>query len=100
MPSISLSLMFKAFLLPQMTFGCEVWNFTYDKYLKKLKVLQNICARVITFSAHRETAYPLFKKLKWIKLKDIITINSSKFIFKAVNGMSCEFSNNLFFLLP
>jgi hypothetical protein len=100
MPFFSLSLMFKALLLPQMTYACEVWGFTYDKYLMKLEVLQNIMARVITFSVHRETAYPLFKKLKWIKLKDIITINSSKFIFKAVNGMSCEPSNNLFSLLP
>jgi hypothetical protein len=33
----------------------------------------SLMLRVITFSAHRETAYPLLKKLKWIKLKDIIT---------------------------
>jgi hypothetical protein len=57
-------------------------------------------ARVIIFSAHRETAYPLFKKLKWIKLKGIVTINSSKFIFKGVSGMSCGLSNNLLSLLP
>jgi len=61
MPSFFLSLMFKVLLLPQIIYGCEVWGFNFDKYLKKLEVLQNIMARVITFSAHRETAYPLFK---------------------------------------
>jgi hypothetical protein len=100
MPSFFLSLMFKVLLLPQIIYGCEVLGFNFDKYLKKLEVLQNIMARVITFSAHRETAYPLFKKRKWIKLKDIVTINLSKFIFIAVNGMSCEPSNNLLSLLP
>ncbi len=49
MPLFSLNLIFKAIVLPQMTFGCEVWGNTYQIYLKKSEVLQNRMARVLTF---------------------------------------------------
>jgi hypothetical protein len=100
MPLFSLNLIFEAIVLPQMTYGCEVWGYTYQIYLKKLEVLQNRMARVLTFSIPRDSSVPIFAKLKWFKLIDLITINSTKFIFKAVNGMSCEVTNGLFSFLP
>ncbi len=100
MPLFSLNLIFKAIVLPQMTYGCEIWGYTYQIYLKKLEILQNRMVRVLTFSIPRDSSVPIFAKLKWFKLIDVITINSTKFIFKAVNGMSCEVTNGLFSFLP
>jgi hypothetical protein len=57
-------------------------------------------AIVLAFSISRDSSVPIFAKLKWLKLVDIITINSNKFIFKAINGMSCEVTNGLFSFLP
>jgi hypothetical protein len=100
MPLFSLSLIFKSIALPQMTYGCEVWGYTYQIYLKKLEVLQNRMATVLTFSTSRDSSVHIFAKLKWFKLRDVITINSTKFIFKAINGMSYEVINGLFSFLP
>jgi len=101
MPLFSLNLIFKAIVLPQMTTnGCEVWGYTYQTYLKKLEVLQNRMATVLTFSISCDSSVPIFAKLKWFKLVDVITINSTKFIFKAINGMQCEVTNGLFSFLP
>jgi hypothetical protein len=100
MSLFSLNSIFKVIVLPQMTYGCEVWGHTYETYLKKLEVLQNRMARVLTFLISRDSSVPIFTKLKWFKLVGVITINSTKFIFKAINGMSCEVTNGLFSFLP
>ncbi len=57
-------------------------------------------ATILTFSISRDSSVPIFAKLKWFKLVDVITINSTKFIFKAINRMSCEVTNGLFSFLP
>jgi hypothetical protein len=51
MPLFRLNLIFKAIVLPQMSFGAEVWDYgyTHQIYLKKLEVLQNGIATVLTF---------------------------------------------------
>jgi hypothetical protein len=100
MPLFWLNLIFKAIVLPQMTCGCEVWGYTYQISLKKLEVLQNRIARVLTFSISRDSSVSIFAKLKWFKLLHVIIINSTKFIFKAINGMSCEITNGLISFLP
>ncbi len=68
-------------------FGCEVWGYTNKNFLKKLEVLQNRMSRVLTLSISRDSSVPIFDKLKSFKLLDVITINSTKFTFKAINRM-------------
>jgi hypothetical protein len=66
MPLFSLKLIFKAIVLPQMTFGCEIWGYTYQNYLKNLEVLQNRMATVFTFSISRDSSVPVFAKIKGV----------------------------------
>ncbi len=66
MPLFSLNLIFKAIVLPQMTFGCEIWGYTYQNYLKNLEVLQNRMATVFTFSISRDSSVPVFAKIKGV----------------------------------
>ncbi len=63
-----------------MTYGCEVWDYKYETYLKKLEVSQNRMNRmdrmatVLTFSISRDSSVLIFAKLKF-KLIEVITIN-------------------------
>ncbi len=49
-----------------MTFGCEIWGYTYQNYLKNLEVLQNRMATVFTFSISRDSSVPVFAKIKGV----------------------------------
>ena len=66
-----------------MTYGCQVWGLSHNKYTKKIQTLQNIVVRLITFAyespVHIHTV-DLFKKLKLLKLCDLVTLKNLLFV--------------------
>ena len=68
-----------------LTYGCQVWGHHLQKNNQTF-ILQKKALRLLTFSDYQAHASPLFKKLKLLKLDDIIRINDMIFVHNAING--------------
>ena len=76
-----------ALFYSHLTYGACVWGLTSEKNIKKIEVLQNKCARILTFSDSRSSANPLYTSLGLLKVRDI-------FKFQQLN-LAYDFDNNL-----
>jgi hypothetical protein len=64
-----------ALIHPFLTHGIIAWGNTYATTLQPLFILQKKAMRIMTFSKYDQHSSPLFKKLKIIKLFDLITFH-------------------------
>ena len=62
-----------------MLYGCQIWGQTDTKSFNKIKILQNNAIRLITFAEsfydHFTPIY-IYKELKLLKLRDIVTLHN------------------------
>ena len=75
-----------AIFYSHLIYGCSVWGLTSEVNLKKVEVLQNKCARIITFADFRSHANPLFIDLKLVKVRDIIKSQQLKLAYDFYNN--------------
>lgn len=78
--------MYYAFVYPFLTYSCIVWGSTYKTNIKPLEMLQKKAIRIITFSKYDAHTYPLFSKLKVLKIHDIITYCTGLFVYQYSAG--------------
>ena len=72
---------YHAIFASHMTYGCQIWGQNDKNSLfKKIKRLQKRAIRIITFSNYDAHTEPLFKQLKILKIKDIVTLYNCIFI--------------------
>ena len=74
--------LYYALIYPFLTYGLIVWVNTYSTTLQPLSIMQKKAMRIMTFSKYDDHSSPLFKKLKIIKLYDLITIHVACFMYK------------------
>ena len=74
--------LYYALIHPFLTYGIIAWGNTYATTLQPLFILQKKAMRIMTFSKYDDHSSPLFKKLKIIKLFDLITFHVSCFMHK------------------
>jgi hypothetical protein len=67
--------LYYALIHPFLTYGIIAWGNTYATTLQPLFILQKKAMRIMTFSKYDQHSSPLFKKLKIIKLFDLITFH-------------------------
>lgn len=83
-----------------LTYGLSVWGPMANKsQLRKLFILQKKCVRFIANEAYNAHTNPIFKKLKILKLEDMIDLELSKVGYKCYykivpNPIQALFSNN------
>ncbi len=82
--------------MPLIDYCDIVCDFTYETHLNKLKVQQNIAARIITFSHLRESFDNLSLRLKWSSLENRLKFHATKYIYKATNDLASINSLNFF----
>ena len=70
---------------------CQIWGQhvegVSETLLKRIKVLQNIALRLITFSNYRDHASPLYSYLSVIKFRDIVQRQNVLFLHDVYNGI-------------
>ena len=70
-----------------MLYGCQIWGQTDTKSFNRIKVLQNNALRLITFSeSFHGHVTPLYKELKLLKLRDLVTLNNFLLIHDYFNN--------------
>ena len=72
--------LYYALIYPFLTYGLIVWGNTYSTTLQPLSIMQKKAMWIMTFSKYDDHSSPLFKKLKIIKLYDLITIHVACFM--------------------
>ena len=56
------------------------------EHLKKLQRIQNIAARIITFTPRRDHITPILKQLNWLPIKRCIEFKILLHVFRCING--------------
>ncbi len=87
LPTNTLNILYNALIVPQMTYGCCLWGFTYAKQKDRLIKLQKRVAQIITFSDFRASSEQLFKLQNWIPFEKIIEFETCKFIYKSASHL-------------
>ena len=72
---------------PYLTYCNIVWGSCYQTNLKKIITGQKRLIRIIMKCNRTTHSDPLFKKLKLLKLNDIIKMNTALFVFKTINNL-------------
>lgn len=96
MPVNTLSFIYKSLVLPLIDYCDIVYGFTYKTHTNKLKIKQNITARIITFSNSRESFDNLSSILKWDNLENRFNFHAVKYIFKATHNLASNNSSEFF----
>ena len=71
--------------MPYLNYCAENWGNSYETNLNKIFIKQKRIIRMISKVHFREHTNPLFKKLKILKLNDLIKLRTSMLMYKASN---------------
>ena len=71
-PTSVLKSLYYSIFHSHVSYGIPVWGYANDDYIKKITKIQKKAIRAITFSKYKEKSAPLFKKLKILKITDLI----------------------------
>ena len=72
-----------------MLYGCQTWGLTDNKYINKIQTLQNRALRLVTFADSPSSSYhhmsPIYKDLKLLKFRDLVTLKNLLFVHDYFN---------------
>ena len=77
-----------------------VWANTSDSNIKKLRLVQNFAARIITGARKFVHITPYFQQFGWLSVKDHISYRDLLVMFKCINGMAQNISVKTFPPVP
>jgi hypothetical protein len=93
-----LRMIYSALFQPHLNYGLLNWGFAPESTLNRITKLQKKAIRNVSKAKYNAHTSELFKKLKLVKLEDIIKINCVKFFFKYENNLLPKYFTN--FLRP
>ncbi len=71
-------LIYNSLVLSHLNFGILLWGFKYGKVFK----LQKKVVRILSLSKYNAHTEPIFKKIKLLKIRDILKLQELKFYYK------------------
>ena len=92
----TLKLIIESLVLSKSYYCSTVWANTSDLYLKKLQLVQNFAARIITGGRKFDHITPYLQQLGWLPVKDNIRYRGLIVMFKCINGMAPEYPSKNF----
>ena len=84
-------ILYNSLMLPHLNYGIMAWGFKCDSICK----LQKKVIRIICLSKYNTHTEPLFKKLKVLKVNDILQLQELKFYYKFVRVKLPVYLQNL-----
>ena len=88
--------MYYSFIYPLLTYGVLLWGHSYKSSTTKLFLIQKRALRIINNQSYLAHTSSLFKNSKILKLNDIVTHETLKFIFKFKLNLLPNSFNNYF----
>ena len=96
LPKDALLSLYYSFIYPYLTYCNIVWGTACTSYLEQLKILQKKAMRIIAGVKRREHTDPLFQKYGLLKLNEINTFLTGRFMFKVFNKNIIDIFQDLF----
>ena len=76
--------------------NCSViWSSTSESNIKKIQLLQNFAARIITGRQKLDDLTPVLRELMWLPIKKRLLFKNTLLTFKCLNVLKC-FGTSLF----
>ena len=75
-----------AFIMSRLDYGNALLAGLPLEHLKKLQQIQNIAARIITFTPRRDHITPILRQLHWLPIKRRIEFKILLHVFRCING--------------
>jgi len=72
---------------PYLSYGITLWGSTYNKYIKKLFILQKKALRIVNKASYLHHTNELFYNCKILKLSDLYDFEISKYMYKFSSNM-------------
>ena len=78
-------------------FHCStVWSGTFKQNMKKLQLIQNFAARILTDTREYDHISPILHELGWLTVKELLRLRDTTMIYKRLNGLTPRYlSSNL-----
>ena len=86
-------------IYPFLTYALVVWGNTYPTTIDTLFTLQKKSVRIITFSGYYDPTNPIFNKLEFITIHDLVNYSNVIFMYHFYHGNLPEYFNSFFELL-
>ena len=90
LPAYVLKQLYFAFFHPHLLYGIIIWAATFKSYLEPLNILQNKAIKIIDNRKWCDRVTPIYKHLHILKLEDLLNLETSKFMFKLMNGSQLQ----------
>ena len=95
-PLSTVKTMYRSIVEPYLRYCCTVWGCCTEADLKRLQILQNRAARIVTNSAYDTHSLPLIKGLGWLTVKELIRFETATTVFKSVNQLCPGYMAQMF----
>ena len=92
----TLTYIIKTLVLSKLFHCSTVWANTAEKNIKKLQLVQNFAARIITNTRKFDHITPVLQELKWLPVDKHLIYRDTLQIYKCLNGLSPPYLSNQF----
>ena len=73
-------------------FYCStVWSGTTQRNVRKLQLLQNFAARILTGKRKYDHISPILKDLKWLTVKEMLQLRDVTMVYKCQHGLAPDY---------
>ena len=95
-PLSTVKTMYRSIVEPYLRYCCTVWGCCTETDLKRLQILQNRAARIVTNSAYDAHSLSLIKGLGWLTVKELIRFETATTVCKSVNQLCPNYMAQMF----
>ena len=96
LPLETVQTIYKSLIEPYFGCCCPIWGSASSTNLKRLQILQNRAARIVTDSPYDAHSEPLIKKLGWLTIKQLIDAEAVEIVYKALHNEAPKYLKELF----
>ena len=82
--------------MPSINYCLTIWGNASKTSIERIHKLQKRAARIILDAAPYEPSKPLFEKLGWLNVFELVTLHKCILLYKTFYGMSPEYLQDLF----
>ena len=96
LPISAVMTLYNSILEPHFLYCCSVWGCCSATEIQHLQRLQNWAARVVTNNAYDTPIKPIFERLGWKTIHQLISTQTKITPFKSLKNLAPQYLCNLF----
>ena len=87
----TLLVIINALVMSRIDYCSAVWSSTTDTNLKKVQLIQNYAARIVSGTRKYDHITPVLRELKWLPIKQRLELKNAVIAFKCINGLAPQY---------